>query len=82
MKILAEEKSNFRFLYELDLPSKIRLRKLPEIYGADGVDYSNLAERHWQVWRNWAMVTCLSVWPNPEFLSDNPALKGRPRDSG
>lgn len=37
---------NFRFLYDLDLPIKEKIEAITrEIYGADGVDYSELAEK-------------------------------------
>lgn len=41
----AETKSDFDFLYELDLPVKEKVATIcREIYGADGVDYEPLAE--------------------------------------
>ena len=87
LKILAEEKSNFHFLYELDLPLKDKqIEKIARgnLYGADGVDYSNLAERQLLAgleelgYSN--LTICMAKTQNS--LSDNPALKGRPRDSG
>ncbi|HHU93356.1 MAG TPA: formate--tetrahydrofolate ligase [Halanaerobiaceae bacterium] len=81
LKILAEEKSNFRFLYELDLPLKDKIEKIArEIYGADGVDYSNLAERQLAGLEELGygnLPVCMAKTQNS--LSDNPALKGRPR---
>ncbi len=81
LKILAEEKSNFRFLYELDLPLKDKIEKIArEIYGADGVDYSNLAERQLAGLEELGygnLPICMAKTQNS--LSDNPALKGRPR---
>lgn len=41
----CEEKSNFKFLYEDELPLKSKIHKIAtEIYGADGVSYSAEAE--------------------------------------
>ena len=41
----ANEEENFKFLYDLDLPIKEKVGIISkEIYGADGVDYSELAE--------------------------------------
>jgi formate--tetrahydrofolate ligase len=40
------EEDNFRFLYEVDLPIKEKIEAITkEIYGADGVDYSETAEK-------------------------------------
>jgi formyltetrahydrofolate synthetase len=41
-----DTKDNFRFLYETNLPIKDKIETITrEIYGADGVDYSELAEK-------------------------------------
>ncbi|HOD44782.1 MAG TPA: formate--tetrahydrofolate ligase [Anaerolineaceae bacterium] len=41
----AEKPSNFQFLYPLDQPIKTKIETIArEVYGADGVDYSDLAE--------------------------------------
>ncbi|MBF0430726.1 MAG: formate--tetrahydrofolate ligase [Fibrobacteria bacterium] len=78
----CEEKSEFKFLYELDEPVKDRIEKVAkEVYGADGVDYSNEA-----------LATLKRVEADPELsklglcmvkthlsLSDNPTLKGCPK---
>jgi formyltetrahydrofolate synthetase len=41
-----DNKKDFRFLYELDLPIKAKIEAITkEIYGADGVDYSETAEK-------------------------------------
>ena len=41
----AADESNFKFLYDLDLPIKEKIAIIcREIYGADGVDYSDIAE--------------------------------------
>ena len=77
----CEEKTEFKFLYELDMPIKERIELIAkEVYGADGVDYSNEA--------NSAIAR---IQADPELaklgmcmvkthlsLSDNPALKGVP----
>jgi formate--tetrahydrofolate ligase len=77
----CEEKSSFKFLYELDQPVKDRIELVAkEVYGADGVEYSTEAN------------TALDrIQKDPELsklglcmvkthlsLSDNPALKGVP----
>ncbi len=77
----CEEKSEFKFLYELDIPVKDRIEMVAkEVYGADGVDYSAEAE-----------VALKRIQADPALagmglcmvkthlsLSDNPALKGVP----
>ena len=77
----CEEPSEFKFLYELDIPVKERIETVAkEVYGADGVDYSAEAE-----------VALARIQGDPELagmglcmvkthlsLSDNPALKGVP----
>ncbi len=77
----CEEPTEFKFLYELDIPVKERIEMVAkEVYGADGVDYSAEAE-----------VALARIQADPELagmglcmvkthlsLSDNPALKGVP----
>jgi methylenetetrahydrofolate dehydrogenase (NADP+)/methenyltetrahydrofolate cyclohydrolase/formyltetrahydrofolate synthetase len=77
----CEEKSDFKFLYELDMPIKERIDLIAkEVYGADGVDYSADADK-----------AIARIQADPELakmgmcmvkthlsLSDNPALKGVP----
>jgi len=77
----CEDKTDFKFLYELDMPLKERIELIAkEVYGADGVDYSNAAN-----------VSLARIQADPELaklgmcmvkthlsLSDNPALKGVP----
>ncbi len=77
----CEDKTDFKFLYELDMPVKERIELIAkEVYGADGVDYS--AE---------ATAAIDRIQADPELakmgmcmvkthlsLSDNPALKGVP----
>ncbi len=77
----CEEKTEFKFLYELDMPIKERIELIAkEVYGADGVDYSNEAN-----------AAIARIQADPELaglgmcmvkthlsLSDNPALKGVP----
>jgi len=78
----CEEKTEFKFLYELDMPIRDRIELIAtEVYGADGVDYSNEAN-----------VAIDRIQADPELsklglcmvkthlsLSDNPALKGVPK---
>lgn len=77
----CEDKTDFKFLYELDMPIKERIELIAkEVYGADGVDYSAEADK-----------AITRIQADPELakmgmcmvkthlsLSDNPALKGVP----
>lgn len=78
----CEEKTEFKFLYELDMPIKQRIELIAkEVYGADGVDYS--AEANKAIARIQAdpklagMGMCMVK--THLSLSDNPALKGVPK---
>ncbi len=77
----CEDKTEFKFLYDLDMPVKERIDLIAkEVYGADGVDYSAEADK-----------ALARIQADPELaglgmcmvkthlsLSDNPALKGVP----
>ncbi|MCP3887912.1 MAG: formate--tetrahydrofolate ligase [Desulfobulbaceae bacterium] len=78
----CEDKTEFKFLYELDMPIKERIDLIAkEVYGADGVDYS--AEANKAIERIQAdpvlsgMGMCMVK--THLSLSDNPALKGVPK---
>ncbi|MCP4338599.1 MAG: formate--tetrahydrofolate ligase [Desulfobulbaceae bacterium] len=77
----CEEKSDFKFLYELDMPIKERIELIAkEVYGADGVDYSadaNKAITRIQADPELAKMGMCMVKTHLS-LSDNPALKGVP----
>ncbi len=77
----CEEKTDFKFLYELDMPIKERIDLIAkEVYGADGVDYSaeaNKAIERIQADPELAGMGMCMVKTHLS-LSDNPALKGVP----
>lgn len=77
----CEEKTEFKFLYELDMPIKERIGLIAkEVYGADGVEYSNEANRaidRIQADPELAKLGMCMVKTHLS-LSDNPALKGVP----
>jgi formate--tetrahydrofolate ligase len=78
----CEEKTNFKFLYELDMPITKRIEKIPtEDYGADGVDYSNEAKTQLnQIQSNPELAKLgLCMVKTHLSLSDNPAIKGVPK---
>ncbi len=78
----CEEKSEFRFLYELDQPVKERIEAIAkEVYGADGVIYLPEAEAKIKMIEAdpelRAMPICMVK--THLSLSDNPVLKGVPK---
>ena len=77
----CEEKTDFKFLYELDMPIKQRIELIAkEVYGADGVDYSaaaNAAIDRIQGDPELAKLGMCMVKTHLS-LSDNPTLKGVP----
>ena len=78
----CEEKTEFKFLYELDEPVKTRIEKVAkEVYGADGVDYSNEAEAALKRIQETPELAKLGLCMVKTHLSlsDNPALKGTPK---
>lgn len=78
----SQVKSSFRFLYELDLPLRQRIERIArEVYGADGVSYSDIA-----------LAKAIRFESDPEAatlgtcmvktqmsLSHDPTRRGRPR---
>eukprot|EP00731_Ephydatia_muelleri_P024248 Em0016g519a len=72
--------SSFRFLYELDLPLKDKIKAIAcKMYGADDVEFSEQASRKLETY------TALGFWKLPICMakthlsfSHNPELKGRP----
>ena len=77
----CEEETNFKMLYELDMPVKDRIEKVAkEVYGADGVEYSNEANASLDRIQKDPELSKLGLCMVKTHLSlsDNPALKGVP----
>jgi len=77
----CEEETNFKMLYELDMPVKDRIEKVAkEVYGADGVEYSNEANASLDRIQKDPELSKLGLCMVKTHLSlsDNPALKGTP----
>ena len=77
----CEEKNNFHFLYDLDMPLSKRIELIAkEIYGADGVTYTPEAEAKLKLMEAdpdaKEMGTCMVK--THLSLSHDPNLKGRP----
>jgi formyltetrahydrofolate synthetase len=77
----AEHRSNFKFLYPLDISIKEKIETIAkEIYGAEGVDYSPEAEAQIEEYTRLGynnLPICMAK--THLSLSHDPALKGRPK---
>jgi formate--tetrahydrofolate ligase len=77
----CEEKTDFKFLYDLDMPVKERIELVAkEVYGADGVDFSGPALKSLERIEKDPELSKLGLCMVKTHLSlsDNPALKGVP----
>ena len=78
----SNRENNFKYLYELDLPIKDKIKTIAtEIYGADGVTYSGAALKKIDGFTTKGygkLPVCIAK--TQASLSDNPLLVGRPRD--
>ncbi len=76
----AEQPSDFKFLYPLDMPIKEKIETIAkEIYGADGVDYTPKAEEQIEEYIRLGydnLPICMAK--THLSLSHDPKLKGRP----
>ena len=78
----CEEKNDFRFLYELDMPLRERIEKITkEVYGGDGVVYTPEAEAKAKVIENDPELSKLGTCMVKTHLSlsDDPNKKGVPK---
>ncbi len=76
----AEEPSEFKFLYDVDLPIKEKIETIArEIYGADGVSYEGKANTQIRSYeRNGFGNLPICMAKTHLSLSHNPKLKGAP----
>ncbi len=76
----AEKPSNFKFLYDLDLPIKTKIETIAkEIYGAGSVTYTELAEKQIQSYtENGFDKLPICMAKTHLSLSTDPKLKGAP----
>ncbi|MDI3548388.1 MAG: formate--tetrahydrofolate ligase [Halanaerobiales bacterium] len=81
LKALDKE-SNFHFLYDETKPIKEKIETIAkEIYGADGVKYSDKAEKQIKQFEELGydqLPICMAK--TQSSISDDPSLKGRPRN--
>ncbi len=78
----CKEKAEFKFLYELNEPVKERIEKIAkEIYGADGVIYSSIAEEKIKIIESDEEIKRMPICIAKTHLSlsDDPNKKGVPK---
>ena len=76
----CDKPSDFKFLYPDDASIKEKIETLAkEIYGADGVEYSELAEEKIKLYTEWGLDKLpLCIAKTHLSLSHDPSLKGAP----
>jgi len=79
--VLENEESKFEFLYDEKAPIKEKIETIAaEIYGADGVDYSDTALDQIEKYKKTGYADIpICMAKTQSSISDNPNLKGRPR---
>lgn len=83
VKDACEDKPQFKFLYDLNQPLRERIELIAkEVYGADGVDYSADAAKKLEQFEKDPTISKLGLCMVKTHLSlsDNPTLKGVPKD--
>ncbi|HBT46488.1 MAG TPA: formate--tetrahydrofolate ligase [Peptococcaceae bacterium] len=82
LKTIETKPSNFRFLYELDLPIKDKIHRIAtEIYGADDVNYTAEAEKAIANFTAMGYGNLPVVMAKTQYsLSDDMTKLGRPRN--
>ncbi len=78
----CDQPKNFKFLYELDEPIKAKIEAIAtKIYGADGVDYSPLAEQKIKLYTEQGLDKLPICMAKTHLsLSHDPNLKGVPKN--
>jgi formate--tetrahydrofolate ligase len=78
----CDEKNDFHFLYDLKMPLRQRIELIAkEVYGADGVTYTDTALERVKTLEAQSLGTHLGTCmaKTQQSLSHDPELKGRPR---
>ena len=80
--INEEEKQAFKPMYELDMPVVEKIRNVAlEMYGASSVSFTKEAERDLKCIESLKLTELpICIAKAPSSLSDDPTLRGRPRD--
>ncbi|MGM0499724.1 MAG: formate--tetrahydrofolate ligase [Bacillota bacterium] len=78
--VLENEESKFEFLYDETAPIKDKIETIAkEIYGADGVNYSDTALAQIKKYEKQGYADIpICMAKTQSSISDNPSLKGRP----
>ncbi|KAF1797278.1 formate--tetrahydrofolate ligase-domain-containing protein [Mucor lusitanicus] len=76
----CEQPTDFKFLYELDLPIEKKIEAIcREIYGADGVEFSDLAKEKIETYTRQGFAPLPICMAKTQYsFSHDPALKGVP----
>lgn len=79
---MCEQKSNFKFLYPLDISIKEKIETIAKkIYGAKDVEYSDIAEKKIERYaRQGYDKLPINMAKTHLSISHDPSLKGRPRN--
>jgi formyltetrahydrofolate synthetase len=77
----CEQPSNFRFLYDVNLPIKEKIETIArEVYGADGVSYDPLADKQIKSYEDNGFGNLPICMAKTHLsISHDPSLKGRPK---
>ncbi|GAA5804519.1 hypothetical protein HPULCUR_010017 [Helicostylum pulchrum] len=77
----CDQKNDFKFLYELDLPIEKKIETIcREIYGADGVEFSELAKQKIETYTRQGFSPLPICMAKTQYsFSHDPALKGVPK---
>lgn len=80
IRIIAEQPNNFRYIYDDELTLKQKITKVAkEIYGADGVDFSEQANREIRRYKRLGFSKLPVCMAKTQYsLSDDPKKLGRP----
>lgn len=82
VEAVENDKNQFRYLYPLDISLKEKIETIArEIYGADGVIFSDSAQKQIEKFESWGYKDLPVCMAKTQYsLSDNPALLGRPKN--
>jgi len=82
IKLTSNSESNFKFLYNLDLPIDEKIRVISnKIYGAKDVTFSQEAKKKIELFENLGLSNLPICMAKTHLsLSSDPNLKGRPKD--
>ncbi|MCX7956264.1 MAG: formate--tetrahydrofolate ligase [Patescibacteria group bacterium] len=82
VETVENDKGNFQSLYPLNISLKEKIEIIAkEIYGADGVNFSDLANKQIEKFESWGYKELPVCMAKTQYsLSDNPVFLGRPKN--